>query len=170
LSFFAQIKSTEDRERLAAKKDKSTLGYRLEAKDLKHWAVAARLIVVFVWDVTKRFGVWLTVPEIIAQLKVTAPYWRRQKTITVRFPLANGSDDRSLHRLRHLVADHNYPIVSRGKTFRVNCTFSFPRTSDGIKLHEALQETFAVGDPVTIDGKYIKSWRHSAGSSACTAR
>jgi Domain of unknown function (DUF4365) len=162
LSFFAQIKSVADRERLTAKKDKANLGYPLEVKDVKHWAVAAHLIVIVIWDVTKHSGVWLTVPEIVTQLKKTTPDWRRQKTVTVHLPVENGTDDRSLHRLRRLVADHNYPIVSRGKTFQAKTTFSFPRTPDGIKLYEALKETVAVGEPVTIAGKYIKSWRLSS--------
>jgi Domain of unknown function (DUF4365) len=99
LSFQAQLKSISDVDRFVPKSSTGTLAYRLKAADLKHWEVAAQLIVVVVWDVTTKSGVWLTVPDIIKQL---ANGWREQRTVTVTFPRANGTDDDSLLRLRLL--------------------------------------------------------------------
>jgi hypothetical protein len=160
LSFLAQIKSTEDVSRFVPKRKNATVSYRLEVHDLEHWEAAAQLVVVVIWDMAKKAGLWLTVPEIIKQLGTTRK-WRQQKKVTVDFPQANGTDDGSLHRLRRAVANHNLPIVKRGRSFKVSTAFSFPKTPEGLEAARALEEAIDYGETAKIAGSYIKKWKVS---------
>ncbi len=148
--------------RFVRRRTSSHLAYRLDVDDLKHWEVAAHLIIVFVWDVRRRSGVWLSVPEIIKQLQRASRRWRSQKTVTVSFPLTNGTDDVSLQRLRHLVADHNAPIVKKGKNHRISASFAFPASAEGRAAAAALNSALDLGERARIDGKYIAKWRMPA--------
>jgi hypothetical protein len=158
LSFFAQLKSAEDAARLVPKKQNDTISYRLEVHDLEHWEVAAQLVVVFIWDMAKKVGVWMAVPDVIKQLGAVRK-WRTQRRVTVNFPQANGTDDGSLHRLRRAVADHNLPIVRRGKTSKISAEFSFPKTPEGREAVKALQDALDYGETAKIAGSYVKKWK-----------
>lgn len=160
LSFVAQLKSTDDIKRFKSKKDATILSYRLEVHDLKHWEASAQLVVVLIWDVTTKTGVWLTVPEIIKQIHKTRG-WRSQKTITVDFPCGNDASDGSLHRLRRIAADHNYPIIKQGKEMTISTQFLFPNTDSGRAAARALREALDYGETAKIDGTFIKKWKMS---------
>ena len=157
LSLLVQLKSTADLGRCVTKKDATKVHYRLDVSDLDHWERSAQLIVVVIWDIVAKNGVWLTVPEILKQLGAGGG-WRKQKTVVVSFLRSNNMGDRSLRRLRHLVADRNYPILKRGKRFQIKTEISFPATTEGRTAAEGLRAAINYGDPVRIEGKFIEKW------------
>lgn len=159
LTFLLQCKSTADSGKLFPKRDKSRLRYRLDVHDLLHWEVAAQLIVVMVWDVSKRTGWWETVPKIIADLDKTNGGWRGKQSITASFPSKNTTEAPALGRLRHIVADHSLPVVAKGKPMLIRPTFRFPKTPEGQEKLAEFRRALDTGTPVTLDGRFISAFR-----------
>ncbi|MFC2023923.1 DUF4365 domain-containing protein [Chloroflexota bacterium] len=157
LSFFVQLKSTEDLNQLMLAS--GDISYPLEVKDLLHWEVSAVPVFVVVWDVNSRRGCWVGVPDAIRDLDRRRPNWRRQRTARVRMPHANSTDDNGLCRLRQIVADYYYPVIARDKALEIHTRFLFPATPEGRAANIALQHHFATGAPVEIDGQFIRELR-----------
>lgn len=161
LSFFVQCKSTVESNKLIRKRDPDHLRYPLDVHDLLHWEDSAQLVVVVVWDVGKRCGWWETVPAIISDLEKANPAWRRKGSVTVSLSSKNTTGDASLARLRHVVADRSFPVVSKGKEIMIRPTFLFPRTGEGQQRLAELRRAIDTGTPVTIESEYIKEVRLS---------
>jgi len=161
ISFVAQLKSTTNLDELVLARAPSTITYRLYVADVEHWEVSAALVVVVLWDVTRKTGVWITVPELLKQLD-TADGWRSQETVTVHFSRSNGTSASDLQRLRRLVADRNLPILRRGKDIEIKGGFSFPATEEGRAAAHRLAQMIDCGEPVEIEGKFIERWDMSS--------
>jgi hypothetical protein len=160
LSFLVQLKSTERLEAFVPKRATTVIAYTLDVKDILHWEVSAQMIVVVVWDVRKKHGVWLTVPEIVRQLDEDVR-WRTGKSVRVKLPRSNGTDDASLHRLRRLTADRNLPIIQQGRSLEITPRFAFPKTTEGLEAARSLREALNYGEPARIDGKFITQFKMS---------
>jgi hypothetical protein len=149
LLFDVQLKSTSDRAKLGRKRS-ATLACKLDVKDLEHWAKSTMLVVLVVWDVEKQTGWWRPIPEIIEELDKASKGWKKQTTVAVSVPLANGINDEGLKRLRWAVADHNLPLVPKSEPSEL--TFFFPRTAEGAASLAALKRAFDEDDVVVLGG------------------
>lgn len=154
LSFYVQLKSTRNVSSLRRKG--GHLAYRIEAADLEHWEGSVPLTVIIVWDVGLRCGWWISVEEAIGEIGAREPDWREKGTVRIRLPSTNTTDDDGLHALRAVVARHALPSIARGRPFRLETTFSFPKTPEGLAKHAELQRHFATGEPVELDASYIE--------------
>jgi hypothetical protein len=152
LSFYVQLKSTADSGTLKRKRT-SRIAYELEVKDLLHWEVSATLVVLVVWDVEKRTGWWRPIPEIVRELDRTAKGWRKQKTVAAGVPLANGTNEAGMKRLRWIVADHSLPLVPKPTPM----TFSmvFPHTEAGREALRTFERALDQGDAVTFERGFV---------------
>ena len=148
LTFLVQLKSTADSAALKRKRS-AALAYPLEVKDLLHWEVSATLVVLVVWDVEKQTGWWRPVPEIIKDLDTTTKGWRKQKTVAVSVPLANGTDEAELRRLRWVVADHNLLIAPKPQV----TTFSlvFDRSDAGAEAFRKFKHAVEMDEHLLLE-------------------
>lgn len=161
LSFYVQLKSTPNVGALLLMRRPDIVSYPLETKDLHHWEGSSTPVVLVVWDVTSKSGVWLDVPTIVKQLDGSRSRWRRKKTVKVLLPIVHGTDENGRVVLRKTIAMLAMPILSRGKTIEVTPTFSFPPTTDGRKRFRALKRVMDEGGTVTIDKEFIEEFRTS---------
>jgi hypothetical protein len=159
LAFFVQLKSVGDLERFEIRGD--YISYRLEVKDLVHWDASAIPVFVIIWDVNRRVGCWISVHDVSADLNGRKPNWRNQKTVRVRIPRSDSTNDEGLCRIRQSVAYYYYPLVSKGRSLEISGKLAFPDTVDGRAAREALEQHFAAGDLVEIDGQFIQELEFS---------
>jgi hypothetical protein len=156
LSFYMQLKSSANTEKLKRKKS-PTLGYRLEVKDIEHWEKQTTLVVLVVWDVKKREGWWRSIPEIIQDLDEAAEGWRKKKTATVTVPLVNCTDRAGTARLRRCIADHN--VVLASSSTEENIGFVFETTEAGLAAFRQLVRAIDFDEPLTLEGKHAPKIR-----------
>jgi len=159
LVFFVQLKSADDLDRFKIKG--GYISYGLEVKDLIHWDSSAPPVFVIIWDVNRRVGCWIGVHDVGAELDKRKPNWRNQKTVQMRIPRSNSTDDEGLRQIRQSVAYYYYPLVSKGKSLEISAKLAFPDTVDGRTAREALEQHFAAGDLVEIDGQFIQELKFS---------
>lgn len=151
LNFHVQLKSTANSAALKRKRS-ADLAYKLEVKDLLHWEVSVTLVVLMVWDVEKQTGWWRPILDIIKDLDTTAKGWRKQKTIAVSVPLANGTDEAGMTRLRQTVADHNLPLVPKPD---MKFSLAFANTEEGMAALHAFEQALDMGEPVKFEQGFI---------------
>lgn len=159
LGFLAQLKSVSDLGEYEIQGGYTS--YRLEVGDLLHWEVSAVPVLVVIWDVSRQFGCWIGVPEAIEDLNKRRPVWREQKTARVRIPSSNRTDDEGLARIRQAVAHYYYPVIAKDEDIDIQARFEFPATPDGDASRLALERYLATGEPVEIDGKFVKEFKFS---------
>lgn len=153
LSFYAQIKSMTDiaKHRIAG----DQLSYELEVKDLEHWSASANPVIVVIWNTMTERGYWIYVADAAAELDSRKLGWRQQKTVRVRVPLANGTDDNGLRRIRQIVADFLFPSVASGKPLSIKSSLRFPDTEEGKDKLAEFQRAISEGGTLTIEAEYI---------------
>jgi hypothetical protein len=154
LSFYVQLKSTSNLKKHLPKS--GAISYPFEVKDLEHWEGQAIAIILVVWDIRQKRGWWIWINQAIEYLTRENPNWRQKDTVNVHIPSDNEFNEASLARLRQLMADIYYPIISKGRELTIQAKFSFPKTPDGIAKYIELKRHFAAGDEVELDGKYIE--------------
>jgi hypothetical protein len=160
LSFYVQLKSIKGAEKRKSKRAPDELRYPLEVKDIEHWEVQSPPVVLFVWDLDKQAGYWETIARIVEVLEKKGKEWREKNSVTVRVPVANGTDDEGMRRLRRRICEQITPFVPKGPG--IKAVFSFPNTSDGIAARKSLVMALDAGDATTIDGKFIASLQYPA--------
>ena len=161
LSFFLQAKSSQDLVGTRLKRA-PVHSYSLEVTDLSRWEDASPPVVVVVWDVEKKTGIWIDVPAAIGRLNEANEGWREQKTATVHFPLENRLDlAEGQRKLRRRLADLAIPAIGKGKTVTFKPTFRFPKDEEGQALWAQVRKTIEEGGTVRVPGKYIQSVKMS---------
>lgn len=158
LTFMAQVKSTSSLESLRLKTDPERLAYVLEKKDLVHWAKFTDPVVLVIWDINTRSGVWEMVPILLKQLDASNPGWRETDSPTVHLLAKNRTDDAGLRRLRYAVADSRLPLVK--EPLRFSLRTSFPNTPEGIAAREALDRALHGEHPTVLDGQFIEALKY----------
>lgn len=162
LSFYVQLKSTADLDGLVPKRRQDSIAYTVETKDLRHWEDSVPPVVLLIWDVQKKSGVWHDVPEILKALDKKGKSWRSKKTVRVILPRKRTTDDAGRDALRATLAHLALPVLARGKTTTIKPTFTFPKTPEGRALFAALRRTIDEGDGgVTIPRENITKFRMS---------
>ena len=156
LSFYVQLKSVDDIRKHTLKSGK--ISYSFEVKDLEHWESQATTVILAVWDVQQKRGWWIWNNDAIEFLSKKNIEWREKNKVNVHIQLENEFSEESLKRLRKLLADLYYPIVSKGKDLTIQAKFKFPKTPDGQAKFTELEKHFATGDDVELDGKYIDAF------------
>jgi len=159
LSFFVQLKSTQDLTRNQLRSGR--VSYPFKVKDIEHWEASAVPVFLFVWDVNDRRGCWCEVWEAIRQLNDSRPNWRHQKTARVRMPQSNSTDDEGLGLIRRRVADHYYPVIARDKDLTIEVSLRFPATPEGQSALTALEQHFETGEIAEIHGAFIDKFKFS---------
>jgi len=162
LSFYVQLKSTTNLDALVPKRRKDSVAYTFEVKDLRHWEDSVPPVVLVIWDVEKKAGVWHDVPEVLKALDKKGKAWRSKKTVRVVLPMRRTTDDAGREALRVTIAHLALPVLSHGKTTTIKPTFTFPKTPEGQALFAALRRTIDEGDGgVTIPRENITKFRMS---------
>lgn len=152
LTFHVQLKSTADGDKLKAKKSQE-LSYSLEVKDLLHWEVSTTLVVLVVWDVRAKTGWWRPIQEMVKELDEGNKGWRKKKKVAVSVPLANGTDESGLRRLRWAVADYLLPIVPKERPMMFSLVFD--TTDEGMAAARAVERAVNDGEPVTFSEGFV---------------
>lgn len=162
LSFYVQLKSTTSLDALVPKRRQDSVAYTFETKDLRHWEDSVPPVVLVIWDVQKKAGVWHDVPEVLKALDKKGKAWRSKKTVRVQLPRKHTTDEGGRDVLRARLAHLALPVLSHGRTTRITPTFSFPKTPEGEALLAALRRTIDEGDgTVTIPRENITEFRMS---------
>jgi hypothetical protein len=156
LSFFVQLKSSADAERLKRKKSPA-LAYRLKVKDLEHWEKQTTVVVLVVWDVEKREGWWRPIPEILKDLDKNNAGWRKKTTATVTVPLVNATDRPGWAMLRRTIANHAAPLVSSSTSNDFGLVFQ--TTEAGLAALRQLERAVDFDETLTLEGKYAPKIR-----------
>ncbi len=156
LSFYVQLKSTEDINKHILKS--GGISYSFEVKDLEHWDAQIVTVVLCVWDIKRRQGWWIWINHAIQYLSEHNPAWRQKKEVKVHIPIDNEFNEKGLQKLRHLLANHYYPIASQGRELTIQTKFEFPPTPKGKEKFAELERHFAAGDEVEIDGEFIAAF------------
>lgn len=160
VNFYIQEKSVTNLEERKTKDN--NLVYTLKVKDLKHWEKFSLPVVVFVWDVNLREGKWGLVKEIISRLDISNPKWRKNKSdVQVYLPWENGSDNKSLKRLKSEIGKQVYPLISSGKDLSLTMKLAFPKTPEGMELKKAFDLHLKEGESVTLKGDVIQELKFS---------
>jgi Domain of unknown function (DUF4365) len=155
LSFLLQAKSTQDLSALALTVKPGALTYPIEVKDLEHWNDHTPPVVIVVWDVEKKVGVWRDVPSVIRHLDRTKTAWRSQKSVAVELLFENDFQVRGLAALRHRLADLALPSIHVGKKLIIQTKFIFQKTPEGKKRLTALRAAVDEGLEITISKENI---------------
>ena len=124
LSFYVQLKSITNAEKRKGKRDSQTLHYKLEVKDIDHWAAHAVPVVLVIWDVQARVGYWQTIRRVVEGLEKEKPKWRQNVHVTVNVPVANTTNDEGMGRLRLEVVDYMIPLFNAHGSKIVEITMS----------------------------------------------
>lgn len=161
LSFYVQLKSTTNLDKLVPKRRQDSVAYRFEVKDLLHWEGSNPPVVLVVWDVKKTAGVWQDVLDAIKQLDEQDETWRSRKSARVLLPAKHTTDQKGQDALRATVAHRTLPMLAHGKDVMVTPSFSFPNTPEGKAAFSALQQTIEEGGSVTIGKEYLTGIRMS---------
>lgn len=136
-----------------------SISYPFEVKDLEHWEAQSTLIIMVVWDITMRVGWWISIKDAITYLQNQSINWRSKKVVKVHIPSANRLTEAELGKIRRIIADYYYPIISKDKGFDIQARFEFPPTPEGDEKRLELEKFFSAGDEVEIDGQYIKEFQ-----------
>lgn len=161
LSFYVQLKSTKAIKKLTPKRRSDVVAYSFETKDLLHWEASATPVVLVVWDVATKDGVWELVPDALKALDASGADWRSRKSVRVLIQKSHTTDVAGREMLRHKLAYFVLPVLSRGKVVTISPTFTFPNTDKGRAAMRALRRTIEEGGRVTVKGEHIKAWRMS---------
>ena len=156
ISFYVQLKSVDDIQKHTLKSGE--ISYSFEVKDLEHWEAQATVVILAVWDVQQKRGWWIWINDAIEYLSRNNSGWKSKKKVNVHIHQENEFSENSLKRLRKLLADLYYPIVSKGKELTIQAKFKFPKTSDGQAKYAELEKHFAKGDEVELSGEYIEAF------------
>jgi len=149
LSFYVQIKSTGTPNKKLANGDVTRT---LKVKDIKHWEDHMPCVFLFAWDINERVGHWLSIADAIKELDQRNPKWRDNKTVSVKLPSNNLTDDEGFKRIRGQVARYAEPSVAAGRplvlTLKMNESDPLEKASI-----EAFKRNQATGDTVEIQGR-----------------
>jgi hypothetical protein len=156
LSFYVQLKSVATIEDHLLKL--GDISYPFKVKDLEHWEAQTVAVVLGVWDVEQQQGWWLWIGDAVQFLSENNPEWRSKDKVNVHIPFKNALNEDSLPRLRHLLAKLYYPVVSKDRELIIQARFVFPQTEQGKDKLAELQEHFATGAEVELDGEYIEAF------------
>lgn len=161
LSFLTQLKSTTDLKSLKLATE-DCYSYPLEVKDLLHWEGSSPPVVVIVWDVKKRKGVWLDVPAILKQLDDSNPGWRTQNvSVKVRLPSANTTSPKSGRKLlRERLVKLHWPVIMASPIKLTTTVRLEGRRKDQFLEHERL------GGEFTLRGSEVVKWEWSQPHAA----
>lgn len=158
LTFLAQVKSTDDLGKYTLKN--GDISYPVEVKDLLHWEVSTTPVFLFVWDVTREAGHWISVPDAISALDKDNPGWRGQSTrrsklkVSVHVPAANTTDDQGLVILRLFVLQHCERQLE--SWYLKDFSIQFPDTPEGEAHRQEYLRSQASGETVEFPGRYVK--------------
>jgi hypothetical protein len=153
LSLYVQLKSVQDIEGYRLKS--GVISYRFKVADLEHWENHDPPLFIVVWDINKKEGWWIGADEAILNLDKNKPSWRRQNKVRVHIPRENQLDESGLRRIRHLLADRIFPLISKDKGLDIQAKFEFPPTPEGKAKLAEFERHLAAGDEVEIDGQFI---------------
>ncbi len=134
------------------------ISYPFEVKDLEHWDAQALTIILVVWDIHQKRGWWIWINQAINFLAEANTAWRKKSKVNIHIPIENEFNEAGLTKLRHLLANLYYPIISKGRDLTINAKFSFPNTPNGKEKLAEWQRHFATGDEVELDAKYIETF------------
>lgn len=158
LSFYIQLKSAADAKRLKKKKTPE-FAYKLDVKDLEHWEWSTTLVVLVLWDVQERTGWWRSIPEIITELDTISKTWRKQQTVTVNVPQANGTDKSGLTNMRHQVADYSAPVLPMSQETPLSLIFS--KSEAGTAGLRALKHAVEMDEHLVLENDFAPKIRFS---------
>jgi hypothetical protein len=159
LAFYVQLKSTVGLESLA--RQDNLLRYPISASDLEHWSTSAIPVFIIIWDIRMQCGCWVSVADSVGELSARKAHWRSQRTVRIRVPRSNATDNDGLAKVRLFVAHHYYPSISQGKELTIETKFEFPRTPEGSAAFESVQRAFRAGEKAIVDGRFIRELRFS---------
>ncbi len=156
ISFYVQLKSVDTIQKHMLQAGE--ISYQFEVDDLEHWEAQATTVILAVWDVQQKRGWWIWINDAVEKLSKNNPEWRSKKKVNVHIDPSNEFNVDSLKRLRKLLANLYYPIVSKGKDLTIQASFKFPMTSEGKEKYAELKKHFATGDEVEVSGEYIDAF------------
>jgi hypothetical protein len=172
LSCYVQLKSTSSLEELPSPGG-SFFSYPIPIKDLLHWEDSNPPVIIVVWDVGTRRGVWVSVAEAIKRLDASKAGWRQKRLgragrktrsrkgplkVAVHFPKSQTLEGDGLVALRRSVAIHTLPAIAHRKPpLELKARFDFSKGDSEAREHAiALGNAFATGASVDIPSQYVK--------------
>lgn len=154
VNFYVQLKSVTN---LNGRRKGDYLPYPFEVKDLVHWEQFALPIVLIVWDVKLRQGRWAMLSDVIQQLDQHYPNWRDQKTKTVHLPWQNSTNEDGLVKLRKVIGQKLYSLISKGKPQDVRLKFTFNiQNKDDKRNWEKFNYFLDSGKEVTLNNTSVQ--------------
>lgn len=156
ISFYVQIKSTHDLEEHRLKS--GDMAYSVEVKDLEHWDGQVLPVLLVLWDINRREGIYSWIKSQIAQLDSKGKPWRQQKTVKVHFPHDHILNEMALRKLRRELGIQFHDVVAVGKSLNISVGLRFPNTDEGATKMAEFERFVKAGDPVEIEGKYIEKF------------
>ncbi|MEP7289633.1 MAG: DUF4365 domain-containing protein [Chloroflexota bacterium] len=159
ISFFVQLKSTPNIEKLRIKNNQ--ISYPFKVKDILHWSSSAAPVFLIIWDVNRRTGYWISVLETIAQLNERNKGWQNKASVKVWIPFENETNDAGLTQIRRFLANYYLPSLSQGRNVELELSLDFPNNPTGEHAAKAVEHFLATGDTVEIDREFIKEVRFS---------
>ena len=156
VTFHLQEKSIVN---LVARRKKNYLSYKnVEVKDVVHWhSFHIQTVVFVVWDIRLREGRWIFVDDIVSDLDQRKPNWRTGKTVTIRIPWSNTTDDVGLVRLRQEIGGRLFPVISKGKDLHFLINLNLSDTDEGRDARGELDKLIRKGERATFVGRAINS-------------
>jgi hypothetical protein len=159
LTLYSQLKSTLSIENYRLKS--GFISYSFDVSDIEHWEAHAVPVYLIIWDITKRNGWWLSIEDAIKYLDLNSRDWRGKKQVKVHIPYENVIDENGLNRIYYKIADRFSPLIFKDKDLDIQTKFVFPQTPEGKAKLAELERTFAYGDGIELDGRFIDQFEFS---------
>lgn len=152
--FYIQLKSTTNLAKRRLARDPGKITYTAETRDLLHWEQRTRLVILMLWDVHKRRGIWQSIGALIADLDDRLPGWRKRKTATLHLPARHTTSDAGLSNLAKQVARHALRALEAERKAKVLLRID-RTTEEGRRQAALLQRVIDYGEEATLGGPSV---------------
>jgi hypothetical protein len=164
LSVYVQLKSTDIT--IEDQSEQTAFSFGLEVKDILHWDVSVVPVFIFVWDIEKLRGLWISIFDVVKELDTTHPNWRQSKPYskpTIHIPLTQSVDTRGLKTIQRFLANYFMKtfVEKYQDDLELELLLEIPNDDAGRAFLARFNEAQAKGLPIEIDGQYISEAKFS---------
>jgi len=131
-------------------KENKFLSYSFEVKDVLHWHGFAQPVVLIVWSITTRSGLWVIVKEAVEKLDDKRKDWRENKKVSVRIPISNGTDDEGLHKLQKKIGHYMFPVIASDRNFEMTVFLDFTDDTHGQETLQGYERLVKFGEKAVL--------------------
>lgn len=149
VTFHVQEKSIT---KTLSNRENGFLSYSFEVKDILHWHEFAQPVVLIVWNITTRIGLWVVVKEAVEKLDGKRKDWRGNKKVSIQIPVSNGTDDEGLRKLQKKIGHYMFPIIAGDRSLEMTVFLDFTNNTHGQETLQNYERLVKFGEKAVLKG------------------